>query len=175
MNKLGKLLKDYVDNQLKDAKKDYNKVINELNNELYKEMIDMYDTFIDQFYSYKTTSYIRHGQTKPGTQTGVSLYRAQNISIGGNYYNPKLIVDFRPSDMNVSYEWDEAPDVFNYVMYGIRFPYFNNSSNWIGKYEGKYFSFKGTPMHAFQLFNDTFDEIAEKGFREKWAKTKWGH
>ena len=175
MNKLGKLLNDYVNGQLKEAKKDYKKVVNELNKELHEELVNMYDTFIDQFYSYKTTSYIRHGQTKPGTQSGESLYRAQNITMRGGSYNPRLLVNFSPEDMDVSYRFDSAPDVFNYVMYGIRFPYFDNASNWIGEYHGKYFSFKGTPKHAFQAFNDNFNEIAEKGFREKWAKTRWGH
>ena len=175
MNRFKQLINAYANEKLKEAKKDYYKIVNELNKELYQDVVQMYDTFITQFYTYKTTSYIRHGQTMPGTQTGESLFRAQNFRIGGNYYNPTLIVDFTPNDMGVSYQYDSAEGVFSYVMHGIRFPYFENSSNWIGTYKGKYFSYRGIPEHAFLLFGDTFDEIAEKGFRKKWSKTKWGH
>ena len=174
-NKIKQLVNIYTNEKLKEAKKDYYKVVNELNKELYKDVVQMYDTFITQFYAYKTTSYIRHGQTVPGTQTGESLFRAQDFRIGGNYYNPTLIINFAPNDMGTTYQYDSAENVFDYVMHGIRFPYFNNLLNWTGTYRGKYFSYRGIPQHAFQLFGDTFNEIAERGFRKKWSKTKWGH
>ena len=173
-NKLKQLVNAYTNEKLKEAKKDYYMIVNELNKELYQDVVQMYDSFITQFYLYKTTSYIRHGQTVPGTLSGESLFRAQDFRIGGNYYKPSLIVDFIPNDMNTKYQYDTSASVFNYVMHGVRFPYYDAMS-WIGEYRGKHFSFKGTPQHAFQLFGDTFNEIAEKGFRKRWIKTQWGH
>lgn len=173
-NKIKEIVNDYVKEKMKLMKKDYYKIQYELNNDLYKEVSNMYDAFIDQFYSYKTTSYIRHGERMAGTCVGSSLYRANDIKTGGNYFKPKLIINFTPEEINEKYQYDSQESIFNYVMHGIRFPYYN-SMKWRGNFKGKYFEFSGTPSHAFQLFDAQFDDIAEREFRKRWKNTNWGN
>lgn len=168
------LLDSYTKENMKKAKKDFERIIWNINKELKSETSKMYDSLIDQFYSYHTTSYIRHGQTKPGTENGLSLYRANSITTGGSYKNPTLIIDINSRDMNVDHQYDTDSKVLDYVMYGIRFPYFSPMS-WKegGSYKGKYFNYTGTPLHVFQNFDADFENIVEKIFYPQWKNSGW--
>ena len=166
---LSKIAKEYKKRARKKLDSDYRKVINYTNTELYKEVTQMFDTFIDQFYSYPTKQYVRHGQTRAGTRNGLNLYRGQQISKKDGI-NPLLIIDFSGEDMQgENYTWDAgAPGhVLDLVMHGIRFP-IGNGMSWHGMYEGKYFSYYGTTAQAFQEFGRDFKRISSKLFYDEW-------
>lgn len=144
------------------------KSIYKTNDKIYDEVDRMYKSFIRQFYMYKTKSYIRHGELRPGSREGNQLYYGEDIRRISHGRNPKLIINL-PSDigythsMNEPYKFDEPEIVLDYVMKGIRYPYmptFNNK-NWIGSYKGKYFSYTGTLYDAFVEFGNKFNDIAK--------------
>ena len=138
---------------------------------MYKEATRMYDTFMYDFYSYKTRIYIRHGQNRPGTGSGENLYRGQQIRKIGSVYNPLLSIEFSGKDMQGGYEYDSPYEVLQSVMSGIRFPI--REMTWEGSYDGKYFSYSGTPERAFRIFEEHFDDIAYEIFYKKWHEIGW--
>lgn len=177
-NAYNKYIDDYVKKRMSGIKRDINKVINEVNDELYKEVTKMYDKLIDDFYSYTTTSYIRHGETRPGTQQGITLYRGQDFGIVRGK-NPRLRIFFDPNILKASERgygtknYPETPEhVFDLVMYGIRFPvgHDGHGMSWTGEYNGKYFSYKGTPYEIMKSFDKDFKNISKELFYQKWSK-----
>ena len=66
-----------------------------------------------------------------------------------------------------NYKYDSTDAVFDYVMSGTRYPYFN-PMDWTGSYHGKYFSCAGTLQTAFAYFDVMFEDIAWKAFLTKW-------
>jgi len=168
--------------------KDVDKAIRYVNNEMYDEAVKMYDTFIDQFYSYKTTSYVRHWEGVPGTQEGQNLYFGKDIRKFTKH--PKLVINL-PSDagyvsngggqaepMANDYRFNTSTEVMEYVFSGVRFPDFitykkrggNSLMTWEGRYKGTYFYYNGTMENAFNKFNEDFDKIAMRAVR-KYLKT----
>lgn len=152
-----KAINRFVDSHDKFVVNEYNKAINKLKKEAEK----MYDSFIDQFYLYRTKSYIRHGQTRPGTGNGINLYRGQHIRVETKTFQGfrinKLIIDFNGSDMESKrYKYDSADQVLDYVMSGIRFTHeFENGKwemTWEGNYDGEYYSSLNKNMK--QAFDD---------------------
>ena len=139
--------------------------------EMYDEAVKMYNTFIDQFYAYETTVYIRHGQVRPGTGVGENLYRGQRIRKSGGGFNPKLTIEFSGMNMQGGYSHNTASEVLESVMSGIRFPI--REMTWSGEYRGKYFSYSGEPQRAFDIFERNFDSIAEIIFMDKWREFGW--
>ena len=112
-NAYKKYLDDYVDTRTAYLKQDINKVVNEVNEILLREVTKMYDKLIDDFYLYKTTSYIRHGESSPGTQRGITMYRGQDFKIVKGK-NPKLQIFFDPNiltDDERQYQHDPADRV----------------------------------------------------------------
>lgn len=174
-NNLDSTLNKYVEEISKfytnKAMKDFSVAAKVTIEELYKEAWKMYDSFIDQFYSYQTTSYVRHGSTSPGSG-GINLYRGSEISMQAGK-NPSLTIEFSGSAMDGGYKFDSSDQVLNYVMFGIRFPYFNQTMSWSGQYNGKYFSFSGTPTQAFNAFGTDFYNIAQPIFFREWKKMGW--
>lgn len=170
-NNLNKTIDYYINDIMKQVDKDINKAVNKTNNALYKEACDMYKKFIDDFYSYKTSSYIRHGESWAGTQEGNSLYDAIDIRKKTTWNNPSLSV-FMPGDTGYNigkynsykYEYDTPYEVVNEVVSGMRFPHYsfinNINSSWTGRYKGKFFQYEGTMKNAFDTFNNYFDVIA---------------
>lgn len=156
---------------VKQGMNDYKVAINDVYDELHQEALNMYHTFIEQYYTYKTTAYIRHGTSKPGTGMGYNLYYGGNKNRirkrHGN--NPQLIIDFSAQDME-GYEHDSASAVLEQVMGGIRGvpPYW--FMTWTGSYYGKHFSYSGFMNKAFDTFINRFDDIVESVFYPKWKK-----
>ena len=183
-NKTQILIDKYVNETFQKASGDMLSVLNEVNNELYNESTKMYDSLIDQFYSYKTSSYIRHGQHRPGTRMGENLYRANNISRTWGL-NPSLTIKLDGSDMEEGYRFDSAINVFENISAGVRFPFFadrnlkfenvdkeNYSASHLF-YEGKLFAYSGTINSIFRDFDKDFDNMSYYLFYQKWKKTKW--
>ena len=150
--------------------------------ELYKVAIKMYDSFIDQYYAYKTRSYVRHGETKPGTCVGINLYRAQQFKIKNSTYTenftdragkkttinltmklntPTFSTNISAEDMEDHNYYDPAEEVLDLVVNGIRgVPDRGWWIPWMGSYTGKYFSTGKTTMaKAFETFDNYFDDM----------------
>jgi len=147
---INKSLNKYVNKKVKEVRKEFRKTIRDVNKELVKEASRMYDTFIDQYYSYKTKSYIRHGETRPGTGVGINLYRANDIRA---INNRSFILDINSHDME-GYKKDSSEFVLNNVLEGYRGIPGYWLQEWVGTYEGKYFSYTGTIRKAFEYFNE---------------------
>lgn len=52
--------------------------------DIYDDAFQLYAKAIDQYYLYETTSYIRHGEGKPGTKKGTNLHEANKTHISGH-------------------------------------------------------------------------------------------
>lgn len=135
----------------------------------YEESWKMFDSFIDQYYSYSTLSYIRHGESKPGTKRGINLYRANQIR-KKNGDNPTINIQIDASDMEDGYQYDSPTFVLENVMHGYRGVPGKWLREWTGNYVGKYFSYSGTPANAFRIFESHFDEIAGNIYDEEFNK-----
>lgn len=173
-NKISDLIDEVVNIRMESIKQDLDESIRYTNTKMKKEAVNMYKSFIDEFYEYETSSYIRHGELRPGSREGNNLYNSMDIR--SNSRNNKLSI-YLPFDlgyenhMEGGYRIDQDPSMVAFlVTEGIRFPYRNSKNNnfnpyWqIRKgYRGNYFKFNnGTIREAFDLFNNEFDYIAEK-------------
>lgn len=183
---LDKLTQEIKRDILTQAKNDFKKCAARVNNEMHKEVIDLYDTLIEQFYKYHTTSYVRHWEGVPGTEQGQNLY----FGIGKNdrfiVKNNKqltLKVSFSGEDMGGGYEYHTPDEVLNYVMNGARFVMPNgtlaqtmlvNPSTM--EYHGKYFHFSnGTIAQAFEKFDKEWKDNSANAFYSMWGEyvNKW--
>lgn len=156
-------LKKYKDDVVKayvsQAKRDFNAQIQRVNNELAAEVRLMYDSLITDFYKYKTRSYVRHFQYKPGTGEGDNLFYANRIRVR-NGAKPALIVDIDATEMAGGYQNDSKEIVLDDVLSGIRFAGHGNDMHWTSDYAGPYFSYAGTPNEIFDQLLYDFDNIA---------------
>lgn len=155
-------IKDFTDNAISQ----WSKAINYTYKELYDESKKMYDSYIDQYYKYKTKSYIRHGESSPGTMRGINLYRGQQIKFSPGLI-PSLDIRFSGEDME-EYQYDFPDEVLAMVMRGIRgVPSRGWWETWTGSYTGKWFGFSGTMSNAFNTFDDRFEDMEEYIFFKK--------
>lgn len=166
------MLNKNIEAYMVQVNKELNSVAQEVCSELEKELIRMYDSMIDQFYSYPTSSYIRHGTSAVGTKNGQTLYRAQNIHSTNLAWKQQLHVHLDGSDMlhdgERPYRYDDPEDVFGFVALGYRFVNFNYELQWDASYHGKYFSYSGDLYAAFiEGFDKDFESIAENIFVER--------
>ena len=151
-NNINKALNKYVDKKVKEVKKEFKKTVKSVNKELVNEASRMYDAFIDQYYLYKTKSYIRHGETRPGTGVGINLYRANDIRV---INGKSFILDINSRDMEYkNYKKDTPNFVLDNVLEGYRGVPGYWLQEWVGTYKGKYFSYTGTINKAFKYFNE---------------------
>ena len=160
-------------NLLNKAKKDGYAAANKAIDEMYIEATQMYKSFIDQYYSYETHWYIRHGTDRPGTKKGFNLYKGSQIQ-KGEYDNPYLDIEFDASNME-GYERCSPDFVLNSVMQGVRGISWGNWTEWSGQYNGTYFSYNGSPHDAFEEFEERFDEIASGIFKKEITKLGWNY
>lgn len=155
------------------ASKDLYKAAGVAIDELYREASHMYDSFIDQYYSYATKSYIRHGESYPGTQRGINLYRGTQID-KDNTNSLYLHLKFDGSDMEGYRRKGVSTDfVLESMFQGYRGLPWGQWTEWVGSYEGRYFSYTGTPLEAFTAFNENFSDIANEIIREEMRDMGW--
>ena len=166
---------------MRKAKKDFRSCASITNNNMFEEITEMYDILIDQFYKYKTTSYIRHWEGVPGTMQGQALKFGKHFSKDNHgKKSPKLIIDFSGAGMEaegVEYQYHTPDQVLNYVMNGARFVLLNmtlaqtmivDPSTIV--FHGKYFSYDGgTIRGAFDKFRTEWDSISRKAFYSLWG------
>lgn len=167
-------LKEYY---IQKAKDDLVIAMDYANDKMFEELNNMYNTFIKQFYRYKTKSYIRHWEGVPGTKKGTNLYYGNHIKIRYSNKLPYLDININSEDM-ATYKHDSAETVLNQVLSGTlevhgSKGYTVYSREWTGKYIGKYYSFEGSPNDAFLNFYDQFMDIFIPVFMNKWNSLGW--
>lgn len=178
-------IKGTVRQVMKQARNDFIDCAKKINPKMRKEALNMYKTLIQQFYEYKTTSYIRHGEPFAGTQEGTNLLAGgddSKITIRNNgKKSPTLNIAFSAEGMQGGYEYDTPEHVLDSVMHGIRFP-FGFSTNG-GKrydpmmvnprtmeYKGTYIHFNGGTIYdAFMQFDKEWNNISSKAFYSLWG------
>lgn len=161
-----------LDNYMEKFETDFYTVSNSVNELYFKQVNKMYDVFIKQYYRYKTRSYIRHWEQRPGTQKGSNLYYGKNFKIhrGKSPYF-ELLLD--TSKMADDYQHDSASEVLENVLNGIRGvpPYW--VQDWSGEYKSRYYEFSGTPSDAFSDFIDNYEDMMYPVFMRRWKKLGW--
>ena len=168
---------------LKRAESDFMKCARRINTDICKDVKKMYETFIEQFYAYKTTSYIRHFEGRPGTGQGENLkYPEEGIRVDNRAsHSPKLYIEFWSDEMSNTppYQHHTPEGVLFCVMHGIRFATqrgYVMTADTNFNYDGKYFSYSGETMQrAFDIFGENWDDISSNAFYSIWDEyvSKW--
>lgn len=164
--------KEYVESMLAKAESDLEIVMNEVNELYFKQANKMYDTFIKQYYKYKTISYIRHWEGAPGTRKGTNLYYGKRFKIHRGKH-PYFEINIDSSRMANDYQRDSASQVLQNVLNGIRGvpPYWFEP--WVGNYKSRYFEYQGDPAKAFATFLDNYEDMMYPVFMRRWKKLGW--
>ena len=179
--------KNYKKSLMEAGIKAWNETIEYTLKELEEEARNMYDSFIEQYYKYKTKYYYRHN-AGVGTCWGDNLYygswgkgdRGINIVFseekkGFKMY--KFYTNFSGDLMAGGYEYNTPDEVLSQVMRGIRgVPELEDGKEgwwepWIGSYNGKYFSYGGIMKKAFNCFDDNFEQLQREIFNKHIMKT----
>lgn len=171
-SKLDYIIGGFVDDTVQQAQRDIDKSIQKTNKILVEELKKMYRTYIQQFYSYETESYIRHGTSRPGLGYGYALYRAERITEGRGRY-PTLNINISGDYIDEKYQHDTPDHVLDLVINNIRSPFDNSFMRWSGSYVGKYFGYDGSIAEAFNSFDDHFDRISKKVFNDVFEEYGW--
>jgi hypothetical protein len=134
--------------------------------ELEEEAHHMYQKLIDDYYSYKTFWYIRHGQDRPGTCTGENLYKADNIHLKKKGKSFELFLETNYKKMSAGYRDHSRKTVLDMIKDGKRY----HVGEWQGYFEGEYIDmFEVNVNEAFEEFKNKFsnmyDVIMEKKLR----------
>lgn len=171
---LRKIANEYKKQGKEELMRRYYAISNKINTELEKEMIDMFNKFIHDYYTFHTKRYIRHGQSSPGTETGINLYKANQISKTSGK-RPTLTIDFSAENMAGGYVKDDPDTVLGQVLEGVQglYPYWYQP--WVGSYSGKYYSTDGDMQMqaAFDDFGYKFENISRTMFYEQWHRLGW--
>ena len=169
---------EIIDYWMDKFERDWIEVSNEVNDIYYKETVRMYNSLIEQYYKYKTKSYIRHGEGKPGTCEGSNLLAGKKIKKHTGKI-PYIEIDFNSIGMIGGYQRDDPSQVLENVMNGIRGvpPYW--TMEWSGeygkgRYTSRYLHYEGTPTEMFDNFLDDYDDLMTPVFMRRWKKKGWG-
>ena len=141
--------------------------------DLYEEAVNMYDSLIEQYYRYKTTSYYRHN-AGVGTCWGDNLYYGKNFYIDAE---ENLNIEFsgekmeryiskykiKKGDTSNSLDKKERVSrdtVLSIVRGGFRGVPGKWIIPWSGSYDGEYFQISDTNIDkAFGLFEKNYDDL----------------
>ena len=106
--------------------------------DIYEDAFQLYAKAIDQYYLYETTSYIRHGEGKPGTKKGTNLHEANLTYLKRNHSSGRLyngVVLHWDSVNMLPYKRVKTDYVLSNVLNGIRgVPVDNSSLNSTGNF-----------------------------------------
>lgn len=179
-NSIDKALDDYKKAVIKEVMEEFRHdapiAMDYMVDELQRETTNMFNSLITQFYSYVTTSYVRHWEGKPGTGKGSNMYYAFHAKKRHKGKYPYLMVKIDADDVAGGYRWGSPTQVVDFVMSGTRWPWEYGSMHimeWTGAYSGKYFAYRGTPYDIFESFFENFENIATPIFFKKFHELGW--
>lgn len=127
------------------------------------KLIHVYDELIDQFYSYETKRYIRHGLSSAGTGNGVNLYNALGSHAGeppALQPTPSSIdggIMLNSQDMSGENYNVSKDEVLDYILsQGVRYPATNKKPemNFQVSYSDSECSAAGTPIDVLESIRD---------------------
>ena len=170
-----KFKKEIKANLMESGRKAWNDAVRYTYKVLEKEAQNMYDTFIEQYYYYETTSYYRHN-AGVGTGWGDNLYygRIGKGASGINMVKTGSVKDFDIYTLYTNfsgehmegYRYNTPDEVLEQVIGGIRgVPQKGWSVPWTGSYSCKYFKYKGKMREAFDNFDSDFEKHEARIFR----------
>ena len=170
-DRIAEIVERKITEYLNQAEKDLYTVANQVNDLYFKQVNKMFDTFIQQYYSYITTSYVRHWEQRPGTGKGSNLYYAKDFKIHRGK-DPYFEININTARMADDYQHNSAAQVVQNVMNGIRGvpPYW--FVPWQGTYNSRYFYYQGEPAKAFDEFMYRLPEMATPVFLRRWRKIR---
>lgn len=171
IEELKKNLEEIANDYLEEVKNDLIEAANETNDLYFKQVNRMYDAFVEQYYKYKTSSYIRHWEGRPGTRKGSNLFYGKNFKIHRGK-DPYFEINIDAHRMANDYQHDSATQVLENVMHGIRGvpPYWVES--WSGSYKSRYLDYEGEPAEAFEEFLNSYEKKAEPVFLRRYRKIR---
>ena len=166
------VVEEYIQELKQKAESDFLKVANEVNELYFKQANRMFDSFIEQYYNYRTSSYVRHWEIRPGTGHGSNLFYAKDFKIHRGK-NPYFELNIDTNLMADDYQHDSAAQVIQNVMNGIRGvpPYW--IMPWSGTYSSRWFYYQGEPAKAFAEFINRYPEMMRPVFLRKWKNLGW--
>lgn len=166
------ILDDYINGLLEKFDNDFTRVANEVNELYFKEINKIYDSFIKQFYSYKTKAYVRHWEQFTGTKKGTNLYYGNQNKIHKGR-DPYFEIEYSGDKMAGGYEHNSPEEVLSGVAMGIRgvYPFWYKS--WTGVYNSRYFKYRGTLDGAYYTFLEEYDSMMTPVFMRRWKKAGW--
>ena len=161
-------LKKGIEKIVNRFSKDVFDIIKRYNEKLYMEATNMYDAFLDQYYSqYSPLYYVRHMDRQNDWSMG--LYFGQNIT----KTDYSLTIEFLGTDMPQDYQHDSAYDVLQNVMSGFRGIPKYWLKTWSGEYNGSIFSYVGTMRDAFQLYEDNLLHLMRTELEKELKRRGW--
>lgn len=155
--------------------------------DIYKDEMLMYDECIEQYYTYKTTSYRRHEVGK-GTGTGINLYRSNNFKLKTHMVEgvlapvelPRWIDAYdevNANDMDGYKPWKDQEGnlhpvdkeaILQYVLEGWRGvaspegKFGSTTMRWTANVVSRYLgSFKGTPDEIFEAYEKKIVKVCK--------------
>jgi len=158
--------------------------------DVYEDAFQLYAKAIDQYYRYKTTSYIRHGEGKPGTRKGTNLHEANRTHIANwsssNPYRWRVIVEWNAAWMYPYKKAEVTQDyVLSNVINGIRgIPtesaptYWGEKGHFHGVWSASIYlhntkmKLEGTPLEMLDKFQSNSKEACRKLLNKHWETNK---
>lgn len=149
-------VKKAVSGAMSKVKREYDsmcrQVINLTAEEMTRDLRNLYEKYIDDYYGYVTKSYYRHEVGK-GTGNGVNLYRGDMISY--NKSAKQITIRIKGDQMS-PYRKFPADSVLDMIGNGIRpMGVVNgrfNSTRWESSYESDYFNTSATLNKAMDAY-----------------------
>lgn len=159
------LFMEYMNQFFKERKQELEilveNVVNTAMDYLFELAVDMYDSFIQQYYRKPTKKYIRHYTGRSGVNYGYNLYEGKNIEFNSG------VIDIEFSGKNMADYYIgkrfncSADLVLEKVMAGWRGIPGKHGTRWTGSFDNYYFSQHNVTMDkAFSLFDNEFNNIA---------------
>ena len=159
MAKLYGIYTPLYEEMLRQAKSISDIATKEAIHEIGQTFIKTYDSIIDQYYSYVTTSYSRTG-VGVGTGTGWNLYYSNNITIADKSFRVKIDA----SEVDGSNYKISKDVVVDNVLDGIR-GVRNPGSFLNGRYMTQYMNFRGNVTFRGNTISGTPEEIISEMLR----------
>lgn len=179
---IDKLIDEKIDKVLDKMEKDFVDITNEINDIYFKEANKIYDHYMTQYYKYRTKSYIRHWEGKPGTGKGANLFYGKNFKIHRGK-NPYFELEVNSSKMADDYQHNSAFDVLTQIMAGANIIYGSDGyqvwerdfgvHGWTGVYSSRYFKYKGTLDETLYELIYTYNKKIYPLFKTRWKKRGW--
>lgn len=150
---------------LEEATQYYGAIFTGVIEDLVEELEAIYEKNIDRFYNYKTKRYVRYGQSRPGTRSGIALYGGMrfNVEYSGGIVSGMTFSgsgDFMPSGAH-----SDNDDVLTSVMEGHRFPGF---LDWVAfSFSSIFPGFRGTLIDIYDSISEVFAEVAQQIFFDR--------